>query len=273
MKATPMRGLPGEGGGPRGECVEPEVGRLLVRYELGELDAEERERFVDHLLACEACGEELYALGPLMAELGRERREAREETPAPGHFPGRPWRAWALAAGLLLSLATAAFLLLQRAPGPSPLEATLRDLPVPVAPYTVPAEGTLRSGEGSPFEAAMEAYREGDFATAAEELALIARLEPERWEARFYQGVSLLLIGHAGKAVEVLQPVARQAVGEGREESLYYLALALLKSGRTEEASTELRRLTAGLEEGRDDTKIRSEARRLLGRLEASGER
>jgi hypothetical protein len=41
------------------ECIDREIGDLLLGYELGMLSKEEAERFEDHLLACQHCYDEL----------------------------------------------------------------------------------------------------------------------------------------------------------------------------------------------------------------------
>jgi len=244
----------------------------MTRYELGALEEDERKAFVGHLIQCEYCHNEVYSMAPFMSVL-REHREAvlRGEIPA-GHAPvgaviGQPairpfWqRRWALATAATLLVAVGAGLLtflLMREPsapqvaGPpeqpsSALEvATVRppawpDLVIPKAPYTRPGEQpALRSVEPTAFERAMVAYEKNDFATAAEQLESVTRLEPDHAEAFFYRGVSLLLLDKSQDAIAPLKEAIQLSAGPQHESGHYYLALAYLKTNQLREAVAEL---------------------------------
>jgi len=47
------------------KCTNPEIGRLLARYEFGKVTKEEKIRFEKHLLECEACYEDYYSFLPV----------------------------------------------------------------------------------------------------------------------------------------------------------------------------------------------------------------
>jgi hypothetical protein len=50
-------------------CTDPRIGRLIAQYELGLLEGKEREAFLNHLLQCDFCHAELYAMEPIMVLL------------------------------------------------------------------------------------------------------------------------------------------------------------------------------------------------------------
>jgi len=47
------------------KCTNPEIGRLLARYEFGKVIKEEKIKFERHLLECEACYKEYYSFLPV----------------------------------------------------------------------------------------------------------------------------------------------------------------------------------------------------------------
>ncbi len=59
------------------QCIDPDIGKLLHAFELGQTDENERERFEEHLLRCDACFEAVAAFEPA-AELLRGDTEVRE---------------------------------------------------------------------------------------------------------------------------------------------------------------------------------------------------
>jgi tetratricopeptide (TPR) repeat protein len=245
-------------------CTNPKIGRLIARYELGALDATEREKFVGHMIKCDYCHNEVYEMAPFMNVLKDRREEAvrsrvtRRLTPAVAGW--RPlWLRWpALAAAVLLAVGgglLATYLLRQERP-PSiaqPSDATTstpqlaeatppawQNLEIPKAHYTPPREKPdLRGGPASAFERAMDAYKRNEFAAAAEQLEAVIRLESDPAEAYFYRGVSLLLLGQYRDAIGCLDRAAQLSVGEQREASHYYSALAYLKNDQPQEALAE----------------------------------
>lgn len=45
-------------------CIDPEIGKLIGRYEFNLLSSEEKEEFEDHLLRCNACFQDLHEFSP-----------------------------------------------------------------------------------------------------------------------------------------------------------------------------------------------------------------
>jgi hypothetical protein len=54
-------------------CTNEELGRLMTRYEAGQLSDEERDRFEEHLLDCDFCFQELKQMAPFMSAIQRHR--------------------------------------------------------------------------------------------------------------------------------------------------------------------------------------------------------
>jgi tetratricopeptide (TPR) repeat protein len=231
----------------------------LARYVSGEAPEPERDAFEIHVLECDACRAALEAHLDLAEVLraNRPRDDPRRASAfrAPGWLP--------LAAGLAVAV-LAGTVLLRRvstpttAPGgsppsnaPTPSTAT-KAPPPPIAPalekpaVALPADLVVRlrgGGKGSflaDFGRAIEPYRNDDYAQAAERLADLARRHPKSPEARFYQGVSLLFLGRAAEAVEVLEQAAALAEGPQRDDVEWYLSLALMRADRSAAAVTHL---------------------------------
>ena len=234
----------------------------LARYVSGEAPEPERDAFEIHILECDACRQALEAHLDLAEVLRVSRPRVDSRAPAPFRSP----RWLPLAAGLAAAvLAGTVFLGRVSAPTTAPGGSRASHGPtsdpatrVPPAPVALPLEKPavalsadrvvrLRGGGTDSFLAdfgrAIEPYRNDDYAQAADRLAELARLHPKSPEARFYQGVSLLFLGRAAEAVEVLEQAAALAQGPQRDDAEWYLSLALMRADRKAAAVTHLEAL------------------------------
>jgi tetratricopeptide (TPR) repeat protein len=112
------------------------------------------------------------------------------------------------------------------------------------------------------FDRAMRAYDEDDFSRSSALLARSLELEPDHADARFYLGVSLLLLGRAGEAIPALDAAARGSAGALHDEARWYLALAAVRAGDRDRARRVLDELIA------DGGGRRADARKLRKDLE-----
>ena len=240
------------------KCIDPTIGRLITRYEMGMLDESERDAFVEHVFECAYCHDEVYSMAPHMAAV-REHREAvlrgsaQREQPAPLELLRRtppPWtwrnRAALLAASVVVLVggAVTTYLVL-----PGKRSGTESILPsgivVPKAAYAPPASRLSLRGPGgsAAFEEGMTSYLNEDYASASKQLEVAARLDPENSDAHFYQGVSLLLLDRAAEAIGPLKRAVEMGTGASLERSRYYLALAYLRTNKPDGALDELRKV------------------------------
>ncbi|MBI2841387.1 MAG: tetratricopeptide repeat protein [Acidobacteria bacterium] len=241
------------------KCTDPQTGHLITRYELGALEEPLRERFVAHLVECAFCHEEVYSMAPFMGVLRRHREAvlrgeipaATESIHAAGPFlRSQPYwrRKPVLAAATLLvavTLGVAAYFVTgwQRGGwGHEGAAIEWRDVRVSEAEYVAGARRpVLRGAETAEiFDSAMDAYQQNDFATAAERLEVVSRLEPEDQPAHFYWGVALLMSGNNREAIQVLRQTLRISSGSRIDAVRYYLAVAYLMDNRVEEARSEI---------------------------------
>lgn len=120
------------------------------------------------------------------------------------------------------------------------------DLQIAKADYSPhePAPDVLWRGEDDAappaadgFAQAMEPYRRDDFAKAEARLEHYAAREPKDHRARFYLGVSRLLLGRSREAIPLLRSVMDQDRGSLGKEARWYAALAHLKAGEEPLAS------------------------------------
>jgi predicted Zn-dependent protease len=96
------------------------------------------------------------------------------------------------------------------------------------------------------FAPAIQPYRQGDYAVAAERLARLASRYADVFEVRFYHGVSLLLQGRAAEAVAPLRQARALARGPQGTDAEWYLSLALFRAGQAPEGWDRLAGLCAG---------------------------
>ncbi len=260
------------------KCTDSRLRRLLAPYELGLLEEGEREAFRNHLLQCDFCHAELYAMEPIM-DLLRAKREAASAFRKRAFLlrmrvalfdeRGRAIR-WVASILIAASTGLVAFFWL-RAPEKPP------DVPhiappkqaSPSAPRSsLSAEEIARlrsAGTKEAIERAGSAYEKGDFVRAIEILMPIVRLEPENAEAHFWLGASWLQLNRPQEAIAPLRRAVQLSVGVEQERSRYYLALAYARAGYREEALRELETLIAG------DSIYRAEAEQARRQLLRSG--
>jgi hypothetical protein len=219
---------------------------------MGALDPSEREAFVDHLVQCEFCHNEVYSMAPVMKVM-RDHREAvlRGEFPADRAAaraavqeaaPPPPflsfWLKRPMLAAASLLVAFSAGLMVMYLVMHQPTTQVAQHIPIPTYRPNDPTM-TLRGNEAA-FKQAMEAFQQNDFEGAAKQLEVLCRLEKDNAEGHFYWGVSLLSLGRNQDAVSPLKKAVEFGTGELRESSRYYLALAYHKTGQTQQALTEL---------------------------------
>lgn len=144
-------------------------------------------------------------------------------------------------------------------PPPSPTPA-LRQLPIEKPEARVSASGAKtprRAAAGrkdfvEDFDRAMRAFRDDRFAEASREFRKVAARYPDAYAPTFYLGVSLLLDGQPVEAVEPLRQAESRAGASARDEVRWYLAAALQRADRGDEARGLLRGLCEGTSKWRD---------------------
>ncbi len=212
---------------------------------VGTLSASEGDAAHEHVTRCEACTRVYQGL--VMFE-----RESRALS-----GPGRsvlPFRAahgyWPASIAAMLVMGVTAGLLYRGSPPPSintpvPAPTITERRAEPIEPLAVRvAEGRAvvyrRPGGNSQafleaFDRAIEPYRDGRFAEAADGLAALAMTFPDTPEPPLYQGVAQLLSEQPDAAIGPLDRAMLLAKGsEWQPDAEYYGARARLAAGREE---------------------------------------
>jgi tetratricopeptide (TPR) repeat protein len=262
-----------EAAGPPGAGGCPEPSRIWDAV-CGGATAEEVDALLKHSLECPACA--------AAWRLARELASHVEQLPSTSqplastrdlrNRPARPAWVWAaaLAASVILVAGGAALWLhlRQDVHATAPMQAAARwaDLEVPVLEVPGAAGGLVfRDGAGGgELAAAIECYRAGDFAAAADGLGRWVEGHPEDVQARLLLGVALLTTGDVDGAVVSLEEVASLDAADTVDDARFYLALAYLKRGEESKARTLLAMIDAG------DGRWQAEAERLLHQLPGS---
>ncbi|MFN7975200.1 MAG: hypothetical protein U0166_23085 [Acidobacteriota bacterium] len=212
---------------PRGEHIVEETAYALAA---GALPERECEPIREHVARCAACSE-------MVRDALRFRESFGETAPATRWRPGGG--ILAIAASLLLIAGTATLVLR----GPH-----IPDVVIVKAAYSPESEILVR-GESpppivDPFDVAMKPYDAGDYATAEAQLAAHLVTVPADQRARFYRGVSLLLLDRTAEGVRELDLAARQP-GALQEDARFYLALGFLRQRSARDAEPLLRDVAA----------------------------
>jgi tetratricopeptide (TPR) repeat protein len=252
------------------KCTDNRIGEWIGLYEFGGLDGPELEAFLDHLIQCEYCYDQVYSMAPVSTAFQRRRTAAQaaglDQALANGADVGRgPAPSWfaafwvnrlALAGASMFLMVCALLVGLYLTVGPSeredrggstPQEIAAgdktypwKDLDIPKAAYFPQDQGVVLRKPGRPFVLAMAAYQENRFGEAIEQLETLTEIEPTNADVKFYLGVSRLLIGRYQEAKAPLKEAAPLGTGVEREKCHYYLALAYLKTNQPRLAVPEL---------------------------------
>ena len=263
-------------------CSNKEVGELITLYESDALEHDQRAVFLDHLIDCEYCYDQVYSMEPIMAAFRGHRAAARREklgqafTPirqvAPVSKPRRSWLPLPLAAALamlLIVFAGSLYLFLPERQTDGALVGEVsgphsggesggslrQNIEIPKPPYTAPSDHVvLRKPKTKAFDSAMSAYERGDYAAAIEQLETLSELETyDAADVKFYLGVSLLLAGRSQDAIKTLKQAVELSTGPLLESSHYYLSLAYIKSDQPQQALAELDAVIASAGEHQSD--------------------
>jgi hypothetical protein len=257
-----------------GPCPLPD----LVMAVAAGVEIENGGRILQHVNACPLCQQLTRDLSeheyPGATEEEDRRIRARWKDEALGSSRRQPRRAWVwqpfvigtAAAAILLAIAV---MLMMREPVPSgpaggiagnqaepagqprlPAAKTRTAFVLVKAAIKVPAGAalTVRSGaaDGRDFlndlASALEPYRSDNFAEAARRLEPLTQKYRESAEPHYYLGVSRLFL-EQNSALESLEAARRLADETLRDDVSWYLALALDRAGRLEEARREIEAL------------------------------
>jgi hypothetical protein len=208
---------------------------------LGELSALDRERALEHIIACDLCSTTYRVVQDVergASELGAPvRLRARAGQPS-----NTKWYALAATIAVVVIGATTYRMMVPPPPpqsasapvaSPAPAPSGRERVAIPKAEVRLAAERSLRTrGSGDEdrfvedFAAAIAPYREDRFAEAAAALAALTTKYPDAFEPAFYHGVSLLLSDNPTAAIAPLERAHKRAPAAMRDEVLRYLALA-----------------------------------------------
>lgn len=185
-----------------------------------------------------------------------------------GAVPGRRWRwIWAPALTLASIALVAAAVVLWRnqtprapeveqdtaapaaaTPAPRPSFRLSLDKPdVKLTALALVLRGESNSGRFADDVApGLNAYRAGDYQTAARDLEGLKSRYPKSVEIPFYLGISRLFLGDAAAAVTALESARAMNDDSFNDEAKWYLAVAYERVGRLDRARALLDRLCAG---------------------------
>jgi uncharacterized protein HemY len=217
------------------ECGYPVADEHVPRYVAGTLAEAECERFEAHMLECPSCQAAVREAAAIRVGLRQRRR------------PRLPW-----VTGVLLAAAAVATVFLIRPTDPIRRLGRVGNV--------VPGfEGlSVRAGEDAASSLAdrgMEAYRNGDFAAAAELLSRAEEGDPTPG-LHFFLGITRLQIGDADGAVSALESALEPAGNAYEDEARLYLAKAHLSAGDAQAALDVL----VAVDDGADPTQAHARA-------------
>jgi hypothetical protein len=255
-------------------CDQVSKGECAERYLLGQLNEADQEAYERHFFACTDCFHELQTCRTLHAELKR-RAVAIHAEPARQRLVWH-W-SWAAVAATIVLVVSIGVWQRQRsrsvAPGPlvavgpqqpaSPV-LSLSELGSLQAPLYAPLiiRGSADKATQK-FEQAMRQYTRGNYAACIPGLRAALKLDPEATDARFYLGISYLLMDQNDQAVEELRHTAALGDTPYLDGAHFYLAKAYLRKKNFASAEDELGKTVAV------HGSYEAEARKLIEQLHA----
>ena len=250
------------------KCIAPKIGKPSLLYQFGQLSAEERKHFEAHLLECDHCFQEAYALGPVIEKMRND--------PAPflaALTPAiKPRRKFHLdlmeaigripALGRIAIPAVAIALLLWIIWPATELADLARITPVPYRSLQVKGGSEATAAERQ-FEAGMAAYAEKNYAGAIERLAAAVRQDSTNAGFHFYLGLCYLLSSNVDPAISHLQTTIALGESAVREKAYWYLGNTWLLKNDRAQALKAFRSVSAM------EGDYHWEAKELIGKLES----
>lgn len=256
-------------------CEDVQARAVAEDYLHGRLTADDQEAYERHFFECDRCFSELEALRATAAAL------RQPPTVASVRVMNARWLA--LAAVLVLAVASAVLLVRGRSDreGPSSAtDATARTPAAQPAPPAAPVDTLARLARFDPpaylpprlrsetragdFEKGMDRYVQRDYAGAIPLLQSTVAREPAHDSARFYLGVCFLLTGNTDEGVRTLEILGADPQNAMAEEARFFSAHGYLQRGEADKAIAALDRVIA-LEGDRE-----KEARALRAAIEQS---
>ena len=251
----------------RMDCGRVTREEIIESYLVGRLSDDEREAFEAHYFECARCFGELQALQAIQRELSQAgARFGRSST--------RPVVRWARAAALAAAvvLAVGAILWMRPSVTPGSPEPSIAPPPPSVAhsPAQPPAASEPTSASAVPleqlvrveppryeplrlrgvpdeatarFQRGMEQYGKADYGRAADDLREAVELDPDATHARFFLGMSYLLVGQDNAAINQLQSTIALGDSAYLEEAHFYLAKSFLRQKDLSAAEMQLKAL------------------------------
>jgi tetratricopeptide repeat protein len=255
------------------DCPKPEI---LLAAQAGVLGEETAKSVSAHLQKCTFCKILLRDLtdGEVLAALPEEERRVREQVLRAAGVSAKPakaggqlfavWLTWALPVAALAGVVLAVVAWMRLHPAVAPVSSAPTVAVEPTRPATpsvlqwekLPVRlqaGSILVWRGAPrneqekyaaeLTHALVYYRDGDYAEAVQQLAVVAKNFPRGVEAQLYLGISHLALQQNTEAIPAL--LAAQALGAEHfsEDASWYLALAYARSGDKEKALMELQKL------------------------------
>lgn len=222
------------------ECtgrIDPDA---VHRYVAGTLAGPELSEFELHLLGCDACAAAVREGAAIRAALAAAPVDA---TRSPAVRRGVPRAIRPRHAAWALPLAAAAALLIVVWPAADPVRRLGR---IDAVPAFEPLPVRADPGEASRLaDAGMSAYVAGDYREAASRLAAAAGHAPGPG-VHFFLGIARLRLDEPAAAADALRAALLPVGNAYAPEARFYLAKALLRSGRADSALVHLAAVPAG---------------------------
>lgn len=239
------------------KCTNRQIGDLLWDYQLELLSPADRQRFEAHLLECDHCFQDVYALAPVFERIKAHPQPFLQELARPGfweqaknRFAGLKEQYLVLSPAVRWGLAAAgitALILISILPFRSPDR--LADLAV-IEPYPFqalsPMGGVGRSEAENTFFRGMQAYNDGRYHEALPSLQAAIALDSTDAEFQFFLGITYLLAGDAASAIAPLTAAILLDPSRFEARARWYLGNAYLLLEDGEKALEELRRVIEG---------------------------
>lgn len=240
------------------KCNDLDVGKLISRYEMNLLSEKERNTFEAHLLQCDVCFQDLYAMSPIMEVLRQEKAELKkviklESEPSASLVSGlkdliskltafdtpilKPaWGAMAVVGVFIIAVILT--------PLPEKYQEMAAIEPIEYQPFRVMLKGLQEEIRWQDlFDEGMDFYAVGNYSKAIDRLAKAYELNSTESEITFYLGLCFLMENAPDSTIKYLT-LAKDAENAYLPEATHwYLGNAYLLQENVRLAEVELQKV------------------------------
>lgn len=222
------------------KCSDMMKGILLPRFELGQLEPDEKELFLQHLATCRFCRQEISSFKPLLEEVLKHRFEFKELYESYPEFQADPSMFTSSLAKMKREGMKILHQIEQHFAGTNEIVTSPFFNLIKPEPFPMPAFVFRSGGVQKSVENIRSVYINGHYKEAIDMLKVELSDQPNDWMCWFFIGVCCFLSSRPSGAIQGLLEAEKYANGAMQSEINWYLAQSYLLANNMEKGKDRL---------------------------------